>query len=1409
MTQQTIIWTALPRSIRQEGNQTIATLAVFVSPRLEDQIAHNIIMGQVMTPTRTVTDYPDFLDWPAKAGSMKYFVVFNNGQPVQASIKSTMQCNSALWKAIIASDTLVKPYQFSDLSNTVLNVMPAYESHQAISQIYSDLISAAGSLPIPHQQLANHPGINAVAPATPPQQQPIVNTGPAGIPEPIQPPAKPTMPTGATPTTGSTQGGNLPTPPQGGISGTGLPGTTVPQQPANPVTKVARKGCFGWIFMAIRGILRFFRIPLLLNIHITPPGGNFEDRIRQAIPAQRSPLTNGSVSPNSLHDRITNFLTPKQGIRPLPSIHDIHDEYDFHQIVASMGNHPDLLPALGLVIELEVSVPATAGTAGTVQVVPQWASSSNIKTSNHSTQTAFQLDMNGFRSRPEDPGTLRNGYLRIDDTNQFAVMQEDAIGGILKIGQAVAQWRGSPRNRNQQHAGDTLPALRTYGIAVTHAESFLHTFLTGRFNRAAAMQIHLQANNSPTSSAVETLYSEDILRGYRVDVWDDHTQQWHSLHEILTTYTFLRNPAVQQTLTGEGFIQLSGTSNSSDATGQPVTATSLHFAGQLFSWDGWSLSAPRLGRVVNDDYKDSAHPVINVNNDSATSAQMQFTRIPRKGSLPRLRFGYTYRLRIRSVDLSGYSQTLPSDPGFQQTTAESTAPIQFNRYEPISAPMLVLGGDPAQGESVNTIVLRQGDGTAPDITTSTRWAMPPKISQRMAEWLNEFDGPQSMLKDQSGYSLATREAASIEKQMQGGALSPIPGVTVVTSPDPDHPQNTRTLYIKYSGAAPYPVAYLPDPLAKGIRILIYRPDKTVIAEYTYIPANLQWPDYPPYLLRASSIDIGQKPAQPQVKSENGSNVIEVQLPRGETWYASINSLFEEQHLTWMAHWNGIQLSNISPQAIGVGGTPHVNLHNDATQGRMWAFTPADLVTLVNATRTPVIAPAMHELDVVPRVKGSTGVDLHGLYRLHVGSTGKIDMQADWTDLVDDGQSPQGAVQMKRSAHVREEHIPLNYILNVPATNAVPPLADIGFSATHHIGDTHYHSITYRTIGTSRYKEYFPINDTTPMIAPADGSNAPDSEKTVDITNTTPPVAPEVVEILPVFEWDEKPTGTGEILRSRRGSILRVFLRRPWYSSGNGEQLGVIFMNQRPQDIPVALQRFATLWGKDPIHKNTGLTGINEVTIAATDPHSAGFVLQDMHFSEATTFQTVSLLEIPAVAVQVAGHSVQFDAARNLWFADIGINSPTDYFPFVRFALARFQPNSVTGAHLSRVVISDYMQVSPDRIIHILKKMPMVAVTVEGAIPGNNTIEVVIEQYFDQVGGDFGWQQIAQFTQTSRTLTMWQGEITIPATSQGAKVRVAVREYEPIDNRDSYTFGQVFTTRMPWRIVYADDRILDF
>ena len=52
------------------------------------------------------------------------------------------------------------------------------------------------------------------------------------------------------------------------------------------------------------------------------------------------------------------------------------------------------------------------------------------------------------------------------------------------------------------------------------------------------------------------------------------------------------------------------------------------------------------------------------------------------------------------------------------------------------------------------------------------------------------------------------------------------------------------------------------------------------------------------------------------------------------------------------------------------------------------------------------------------------------------------------------------------------------------------------------------------------------------------------------------MAPEPLYVLPTFRWERDDEGN-ERRHVRRGKAVRVWLARPWFSSGDGEQLGVV------------------------------------------------------------------------------------------------------------------------------------------------------------------------------------------------------------------------------------------------------------
>jgi hypothetical protein len=73
-----------------------------------------------------------------------------------------------------------------------------------------------------------------------------------------------------------------------------------------------------------------------------------------------------------------------------------------------------------------------------------------------------------------------------------------------------------------------------------------------------------------------------------------------------------------------------------------------------------------------------------------------------KGSLPRLRFGFAYRLRARLVDLAGNSLDV-DDPslGDGENELEVTQPVTYWRFEPVDPPVLVQRARASEGSRWN------------------------------------------------------------------------------------------------------------------------------------------------------------------------------------------------------------------------------------------------------------------------------------------------------------------------------------------------------------------------------------------------------------------------------------------------------------------------------------------------------------------------------------------------------------------------------------------------------------------------------------------------------------------------------------------------------------------------------------
>lgn len=430
------------------------------------------------------------------------------------------------------------------------------------------------------------------------------------------------------------------------------------------------------------------------------------------------------------------------------------------------------------------------------------------------------------------------------------------------------------------------------------------------------------------------------------------------------------------------------------------------------------------------------------------------------------------------------------------------------------------------------------------------------------------------------------------------------------------------------------------------------------------------------------------------------------------------------------------------------------LRAEAMAGSNWTMTPWRALTLVHATQQPVCLPALAFVSV------SRGVgDPHATLRarqvlLHGPSTGKFEIVGEWDEWIDDPLNddpaipgPRRVTHQAQLAEIRlDDNHPNVFVLQdaVEAQHAFQPVGgqvDANGVAQrpavpgnrHEFGDTHFRFVRYHLRATTRFREYLPpklyadatlITRDGPRVdadrveiraLPALGAEVDAGAPVIEVARSSPtgligvivpssapPEVPELVYTVPTFRWD-RPAPNGSTLQStRHGNGLRVYLDRPWFSSGDGELLGVVIRgdNARFDTIAPALLPFVTQWGRDPIWDSGTPSAQSRVS----------------DFPAAVANETVALLEQPGTLVQVVGHRVHFDAGRKLWYCDIELNPGTTYMPFVRLALVRYQPNALAEAKVSKVMLAEFAQVLPRRRAVLQRQAAALTLKLHGPVP---------------------------------------------------------------------------------------------
>lgn len=1235
-------------------------------------------------------------------------------------------------------------------------------------------------------------------------------------------------------------------------------------------------------------------------------------------------LIAGPRDPNRIRAAAQDFSvfhhmpTPDRDEHPLAL--DSDKVLDFHQALSALNAYPDLLRRLGLVFDLllprQFVVETALTTPGTLSVRAgnfEWQTATQAPELDtaylHAVLGMWRLFVPAPRSSvlgllALDPQAFGVAQVDVDGAMHKAIMLADSLRDPDPAGNLFAGVSPEPATHPDVFdPGATLPSLRSGGFSL-----YADRRGAALFESLAQSKAFNQAMESQTPQP-RPFAAEDLLRGYRLDVWDAMSGQWHSLHRRNGDYLIGdRSVSIRDE---EGFVQMAATQ---PAPGATPADKDLYLHEAFARWAGWSLGVPRPGRALSRFADpDKAIPQ---DNDPQYEADVPVTPFKMTvnyeavaGSLPSLRFGRCYRFRARAVDLAGNSLRL-DDPFAAELSRVWALPqdpegFAYLRYEPVGAPLIVLRDAAAvtdPGSALDRIVIRtyndtvDKDGQAADTHAAERHLIPPRTGVETGERHGMFDDAAGKLKgDPATWSLiGARDAGEL------------PTAKITVAGKKDH-------YPIVTAASLDTLPYLPDPFSRGVAIrdLPGAPATSIariaadlgpVAAIAYAvldDANprpgsatlisfgdaADWQTLRGIRLTLSEPYAAQADARPTWDPDK--RLLTGFLAKGHTQVVSISSYLAVGDLKQMGVWQWLReyveqraVASPHPDPLTPGADVDRTAHvlQRAVEGGHWMLTPPHLVTLVHAVQQPIgtprftALPVNHEDDgyglqlqtaaiasrvdpmelapllVAWRAPDATDTYLTGALKVHAASTQSVSLICAWDDPVDDPANPAPTTAHHATAvdEIRMSGLDGGYLMAGGADQRQvgyhdPDHDQIAFvrrgdfsgpgdfaqrffdaAPRHQIGDAKHHRISYTAVAASRYREYFPQDQALDFTR----SSAP---IVVDVPASARPLAPEIAFVVPTFGW-QRQSDTNLQRSVRFGGGLRVYLHRPWYSSGEGELLGVtlwsgVFGNLDLDDLRVRFKPYVTQWGMDPIWDTGALGGWPSIAdFAGNHPCDYAVSLEEQIKGPDDALGRVDVVGFPAV----------YDAERQLWYADLTLNMPdSTYMPFVRLALARYQPHALSDALISRVVLADFAQLTPTRAAMITtdpQHARSVRIVVSGIAPRGpvalahgesrstqlssrpTRIRVRVQELDPAIASDLGWQdtpaQTAAVatdfdgaTATDPDVVLWVGSVTFKKLPEPDRYRLVIEEFEFISA--NYLALENDAEVQPGRLVYAE------
>lgn len=817
-----------------------------------------------------------------------------------------------------------------------------------------------------------------------------------------------------------------------------------------------------------------------------------------------------------------------------------------------------------------------------------------------------------------------------------------------------------------------------------------------------------------------------------------------------------------------------------------------------------------------------------------------------------------------------------------------TALHPFLRWDPVPGPVPVPRTRYTEGESLRELVIRSGvvqdpvtlalTVTPPDAyatsanlkvpgagyaASNERHLAPPKASQMLAELHGMFDlgvGSDSAAAHRKMLGWILRENGSFSDTTRADIDNPPkrldqPGIGLVHVGTPTEPLVADLAALKPGDPlAPgqtvihdvddLHLPYLPDPIARGISISFPEAgqDRSIPfpfgAEDVRMDYSGTWPEIEPYRLVLGGGDA--------LDGSIEGRVINFALPAGSVQQLRLSSCMHQGDLGLMGPW----------QSLPEPARTNQDVKGAAADGLLWGLTPYEDMRLVHAVDRPLQIPRPIRL-LPTRKQGDTHIHLLGGVEVHGPSTDNLVLEASWRDDIDDltrdepHQSDASGIAFRTQVQPFET---LALLSTMNTEGAVPLLGRVAVhEARHELHDTHHRVVEYRFRASTRFREYFApdllrrqSDEPDPQRPFDDGQSVVGPTMQVSVPSSAPPAAPVVHSVIPLFRWADTAEPEQPLARRRvRRSGVRIYLERPWYSSGNGELLGVLLApagndNFGPTADDGSGFPFVSKWGADPMwmsapvqHRAMSSLQLDSLLRAA------GFDDRREAARPVAPPATLPLTSVPGrPTVTVLGYQPQFNQQRGLWYVDIAIDGADAFWPFLRLAVCRYQPDSIDGCHLSAPIRCDFVQLPPERTASVNRTGARhVRVVVAGpagirtapprdpnrtaalaeAVAKHRTVLANLQRRDPAISSDLGWETVVTTRLVLRgsgatdRQVAWVGEleadqpITLSRPGHGpADWRVTIEEWENLE-ADPVDSGPHALSQPAWerRLIYAD------